>query len=152
FGGAKGAALAGNAGDMVADCLTYPLFPCRRAAAPTNIVRGPLPPRFPFNPHQSLPPLLCEHVVNRRHERCFRSDLTLPPTSRWRQGRELLLRIGQTLFQPCRLSLGINGRPHHEHPFTPFLGTDLQATSSRQLIALGHQDLFTAVIGPENAG
>jgi hypothetical protein len=126
------------------------LCTCHRASAPTHRARVPLQLLCPCTAQQPLHPLLLAHGVHRHHQRCFRSDLTLPPPSRWRQGRELCLRMGQTFFQPCCLALGMPGRPHHPYPFTPFLGAALQATRSLSLIALGRSDRCTAVIGAEH--
>jgi hypothetical protein len=48
-------------------------------------------------------------MVKRLEERRFVGDLPLPATSGGREGHELLLRMGQTCFQPCDLSLGMHG-------------------------------------------
>src|SRR2546430_16587429 len=106
-------------GDVVARVLNHRLPTALRAAAATHVWGVLLDLLFPCNGEQPLYALLCEHEVNRRHERRFVGDLTLPPTSGWRQGSQFVLRMGQTCFQPRSLLLGMHRGAQHQHPFRP---------------------------------
>src|SRR5205823_3014371 len=133
-----------------ADFFAHPLLTARRASAPAHVLGVPLALLFPCHAEQPFHPLRFQHVVNSLHERRFVGDLTLPSTSRRRQGSELCLRMGQPCFSTRRLSGGMNRRPHHQHPFAPCLCADLRTTGPFKLIALGHEPLLTTVIDAEN--
>ena len=91
--------------------------------------------------------MLCEHAVNRLHERRFVGDLPFPPPSGGRQGRQFGLRMAQTFFQPRRLLVGMHGGAHDQHPFAPFHVAARRTTGPLKLIALGRQHLVPTVIG-----
>src|SRR6266849_9480787 len=101
--GGNGVFLAGNAGDVVADVLTYLPSTLRRASAPADVVGLLLDLPFPGNGEQALYPLLLEHPGNRLHQGYFVGELAFAPPACWREGRQLLLRMHKTFFQTHRL-------------------------------------------------
>ena len=61
--GSDGAFLAGDAGEVIADCLRDPLLTRCRASSPPDVVGVPLDLLLPFDLKQSLYLLFLEHLA-----------------------------------------------------------------------------------------
>ena len=131
---------------MVAGVLDHALLAARRASPPAHVLGGLLDLLFPGHAEQPLYPMLCEHAVNRLHERRFIGDLPFPPPSGGRQGRQLYLRMVQTFFQARGLLGGMHGGAHDQHAFAPFHIAVRRRTGPFKLIALGCQHRVPSVI------
>src|SRR5712692_4378467 len=131
---------AGDVGYGGADGLDHPRLSACRASAPAHGVGCPLHLLFPCNAEQPVPPMVVESLVNGLQERRVFGDLTLPPTSRGREGRTVFLRLDQTGFSTRRLSGGRKRRSPHHPPCAPFLFALLRTTGplTRRALSRAH--------------